>query len=38
MWDSFLMMWRRAILDIETSMAMAIIPREKLGLTGLKTK
>ena len=38
MLDLFLMMWKRATLDIETSMAMAIIPREKLGLTGLKTK
>ena len=38
MLDSFLMMWRRATLGIETSMAMAIIPKEKLGLTDLKIK
>ena len=38
MLDSFLMMWKRAILGIETSMAMAIILKEKLGLTDLKIK
>ena len=38
MLDSFLMMWKRATLGIGTSMAMAIIPKEKLGLTDLKIK